>query len=697
VAEPSRRVVARPRIRRRLRVIALGLVLLPTLGLAFLVGAVVEADRDARLRERRERQRALERRTRDLAGRLGAQAELFPEPSREHFALLAAAPPVELSRPVRIDASCADWAAAQGGAAPCESALVPFGRRELLGEGAPGYDPRDLSFSLRTGTRERHLYLFVRVVDDELRFRERRVEEGDRLHLLASLPGPGGTSLPLRFVVALEPGPEGTVTTRQVGRSWSGPLPPEATLDWGDPELSPSRRPLGRWRETREGYAVELRLPLARLGARWREAELGLAVVDVDREPRAPQGLRSQTLWALPQREGAFALEAPDAGAFRRAWREAGLDAGLRRVAVFDARGRELQASFAPAPPTRARVLEALEAWRWDPPLPPALGAAGLAGARILSPRDEVLGFVFEEDTPAAPRPRLAAVLPRTPVTAAALAGALALLFLLLAYTRRLSRRILALVDDVGGERGADDEIGVLSRRLSDLIERDRAQRDYLEQLPRVLAHETSNPLGVVRMFLDELDEGNGCERKRRQASARRAIHSIEDLIEDLREATSLEEALERGERVELDLVRHLAEYASAYREQSGAALEVSLPAQERRARVIEGRIEQLLDKLLDNAVDFSAGAPVRLAAELAADGVRIRVENRGPALPEGAAAERLFAPMRSVRRRGHERHPGLGLYVARLIARHHGGDVRAWNAPPDRVVFEVTIRGAEG
>ena len=108
----ARRRVARPRIRRRLRVIALGLVLLPTLALAFLVRLVVESDQVARLREQRERQAALEDRARDLAGRLGGQIHLFPVESREYFSLLDAAPPLELSRPVHIDGSCSDWAAA---------------------------------------------------------------------------------------------------------------------------------------------------------------------------------------------------------------------------------------------------------------------------------------------------------------------------------------------------------------------------------------------------------------------------------------------------------------------------------------------------------------------------------------------------------------------------------------------------------
>ena len=58
-------------------------------------------------------------------------------------------------------------------------------------------------------------------------------------------------------------------------------------------------------------------------------------------------------------------------------------------------------------------------------------------------------------------------------------------------------------------------------------------------------------------------------------------------------------------------------------------------------------------------------------------------------------AAEQLFAPMRSGRKRSRERHLGLGLYVARVIAEHHGGGIRAWNTDENRVVFEVTIRRA--
>ena len=152
----------------------------------------------------------------------------------------------------------------------------------------------------------------------------------------------------------------------------------------------------------------------------------------------------------------------------------------------------------------------------------------------------------------------------------------------------------------------------------------------------------------------------------------------------------------QHGDRIEVDLIEYVKGRTSEYRDAKCVALEMEFPTGEFRTRVIEGRIEQLLDKLLDNAVDFSDGTPVRIQMKVGESEARIRVENLGPPLPAGPAAEQLFAPMRSGRKRTRERRLGLGLYVARVIAEHHGGSIRAWNADGNRVVFEVTIRRAD-
>jgi two-component system, OmpR family, sensor histidine kinase ChvG len=88
----------------------------------------------------------------------------------------------------------------------------------------------------------------------------------------------------------------------------------------------------------------------------------------------------------------------------------------------------------------------------------------------------------------------------------------------------------------------------------------------------------------------------------------------------------------------------------------------------------------QMLDKLAENAVDFSDGAaPVRVALEEAAGSALLVVANRGRPLP-AEMRSRLFESMISVRegRSGAAPHLGLGLYVARLITEFHGGSIDA-------------------
>lgn len=688
----------RPRIRRRLRLIALGLVLLPTLALALLVHAIAEADREARHREVRERRDRVQGRAEDLAARLGARPALFPAEEPAPLALEAAVPALALAGPVDVDGDCADWRVADVlDASPCESSAIAFARRELVAGDTAGWDPADLSFRVAAGARdeEGYRYVYLRVADDDFRVREGglRLTAGDRLHWAARVPwGPDGT-IDARFVTTFEPG--GHLTTYQVDPTWQREVPPEERIAWGDYQAPAYRRPYGVWRPADGGYAVELRLPLRALGvgpADGGDVRLGLAVVDVDGPPPGGRELVRKALWVVPQRAGSLALAAPGAERFRRAWAALGLDLRGRRVAVLDARGRELFATFGHVEPdARARASALLDSLRHGDAS--VLDArAPLTAARVVSERGRLLGSVVEEDAGQVAPARVLAVVRGSPGLAAMLGGALLLLFVLLWDTRRLSRRILALVDDVGADRDADDEIGELSRRLSDLVERVRADRSYLERLPAILGHETLGPLGVVKMYLDDLDPA---ARRGRYPAARRALRAIEELIEDLREATSLEEALARGERSPVELVAFLADSVLAYADANRARIELDLPDAAFPTTVIEGRVEQLLDKLLDNAVEFSDGGPVRVGVACGRGEVRLRVENAGPPLPEGPAADQLFEPMWSARKRTIERHLGMGLYVARVIAEHHGGAIRAWNAPGGRVVFEATLRAA--
>lgn len=85
--------------------------------------------------------------------------------------------------------------------------------------------------------------------------------------------------------------------------------------------------------------------------------------------------------------------------------------------------------------------------------------------------------------------------------------------------------------------------------------------------------------------------------------------------------------------------------------------------------------LRRAVRNLIENAVRYGERARVRLART--SDSLDILIEDSGPGIPPGAA-EQVFAPFfRLEHSRSRETGGvGLGLSIARTIARHHGGDV---------------------
>src|SRR5690349_6260616 len=164
-----------------------------------------------------------------------------------------------LAAPIVLDGFAADWPAPDDGL------------------DAATYVGATVSLMPRLGKRDRYLYLFAKVSDEHLVYRvddRARADTGDRIEL--AMVDPHGQFR--RYVIApLGPGATRALRVDGDGATWDKPITEE--------------RMEAYWRETRQGYAVEMRLPLTMIGSR-----LGFLAASVDdRERRETTSMAGPT------------------------------------------------------------------------------------------------------------------------------------------------------------------------------------------------------------------------------------------------------------------------------------------------------------------------------------------------------------------------------------------------------------------
>jgi signal transduction histidine kinase len=243
------------------------------------------------------------------------------------------------------------------------------------------------------------------------------------------------------------------------------------------------------------------------------------------------------------------------------------------------------------------------------------------------------------------------------------------------------------------------DEIGVLSRSLSSISIRLKDYTQYLENLSRRLSHELNTPIAVVRSSLELLSKTASKEQS--QVYMERAaggIRRLDNLVKRMSEASALEASLTSEELEVIDLCAlvtvSVEEYQAAY---GGHQFKVVFAESPLRVKVSPEAFRQMLDKLIENANEFSEpGSSIDIALSLIGSEVMLQVTNQGPIIPVEHQAQ-IFDSMVSDRRHTtqstEQGHLGLGLYIVRLVAQFHGGNVSVRNRPDqDGVTFEVTI-----
>ncbi len=637
---------------------------------------------------------------------LNGRVDLFNELpiSPEGYEKLFAHP---LTTPIRIDGKNNDW----------ENVLdynVAFGSAELSDGETSGIN----QFYLVLGEHKGQVYALVQVKDDRLIFRDKNILRLDLSdHIRVTFTGQTGKVHKL-VITMTEPG---VTTAYLMDENWRYAIQ-------GEPE----NRVPGFMTQTEDGYSIEFRIPLELLGS---TKHFGLAVVDVDNpQTRAIESITGTLPSAGREAFGLVLLKSPEVLRIIE-----GLGYSGANIQVIDAQ-RRVRAEVGSYQSGKVQPeVETKQSWAdtWFSfvsiimgPLYSVIDLSLRSDREVLEDKvivdslngvpsfqrlytkkegemiiaahpiineNEVIGtVVLKQNTSRILQLRRDAL---QNIINFSVLSLLIFVTLILVFSARLAGRIRRLgaeannaIDVYGrlqtnqiiAETKSGDEIGDLARSISSMLARLHQHNQFLETMPRTLRHEINNPLNTLSTSLQNLEtETSETARKKYLESAKRGVIRIGTIIQNLADAASLEDALE-AEEFEVvnlyDLVQnYLANCQIAHQDRDFEYRGTEQPVM---ANVSDFRIEQLLDKLIDNAVDFSdPGTPITIGLTTDARSLTLFVTNQGSTIPIDMV-ENIFDSMVTVRPSNPDNrlHFGMGLYVVRVIAEQHGGSVSATN-----------------
>jgi two-component system, OmpR family, sensor kinase len=217
-------------------------------------------------------------------------------------------------------------------------------------------------------------------------------------------------------------------------------------------------------------------------------------------------------------------------------------------------------------------------------------------------------------------------------------------------------------------ERSLADSFNHMTDRIRDMLARQQA-------FVADASHQLRTPLAGLRLRLEEAEAaGVSTAAAAELAAGEREVDRIARIVEELLVLSSAGEPDAAAEPIDLAVAAAAAQrrWEPLAREQ-GRAVVLGEPRAAALVSAARADVDRVLDALVENALRY---APVGSIVELCVDGETIEVRDEGPGLEPGEA-EALFE--RFHRGAAGRRTPGgtgLGLTIARTLARRWAGDV---------------------
>jgi signal transduction histidine kinase len=578
-----------------------------------------------------------------------------------------------LDGPVEVDGYASDWGV-------LEQQAKTFGRESVIYDRTGGTGPA-MNFSLLLGKYGQYLYALIKVNDRSIVYRDpkyRRLDHSD--HIRMEMLSANGT---IRRIIFITEG-QGQVSVYEMKPDWATPT---------------TGKPLyaiyAIWREWRDGYYLEARLPDSWLSD---QSQMLISIANVD----SPVERQIDSIAAT--------LEKGKSGKLNRLITRSseldrillGLGSSDEGICVLDSYRRVRGVFGGNSESTLCSQKDTVSGELVDIALngdqsvvrhTDDSGETMIVAVHPVYANEEVIGAVLIEKNSSRilslQRESLMQIIFATFIVFVIAIFGLLLFAAWLAYRiRKLQREASQAIDSDGrvvsehikADQNAADEIGQLSRDISSLLSRLKSYTGFLESVPRTLRHEILNPVNTISMSLQKLDAGKSDQSL--LASARQATQQLEMIVQSLTEAARIEDALCDDEYRRIDLAALVKEYVYNSGLKHGAdRFNYIGPDSGVYIQGNDLRIVQLFDKLKDNALDFSVRkSQVVFELESDASRVKLSVINEGPEITDEVMST-LFSGMVSGRSAKDEKpHLGIGLFIANRIAQQHGGELSIAN-----------------
>ncbi len=234
-----------------------------------------------------------------------------------------------------------------------------------------------------------------------------------------------------------------------------------------------------------------------------------------------------------------------------------------------------------------------------------------------------------------------------------------------------------------GLQQRVNEATAELSKKVEELshakeqLEEEQEQREVFTSM---IAHELGQPLTSILGYTKLLQRGDLPSEMQQEALETLLVESrrLSRLVHDLADISNISGGHFRIQPLGTDLIAVVQEQVNLAQISATQRIEFNPSSAEVIANVDPDRVAQVLSNLLSNATKYSKGGTIQVSLRTEKDQALISIRDEGPGIPT-EALDIVFDPHVRLTKEEAQRNlsgMGLGLYIARLIAQAHGGNI---------------------